>query len=247
MLCKNKLKWLGVRSGLRSVVMLSCLLLLNLAVKSGSQSGHTHILVNSIDSNAIKFVCFERKEEKTTDLRDLTLCDDISSHAGDLTGYYDEVPDFKLLLLRKGLAKLKTSDTEPAEYVKAQEAAQNEQLGFWEPPPDTSPAVDTPEVPPGSSTEPPPDTPPIVDNPEVPTGPSALTELINTVTSWLAAVWEWIVNFWTWIVSLGLLSMILAWSSHWIYIKDVYTAQGNTHCDRPHNCWQDSIVQTAAG
>ncbi len=97
------------------------------------------IKVERVENGNLVYVQYDLKETQTIDLSDLELSDRLTGKnaflPSPLTSTWSSVPDFKLILLESGLAKLRNPDLASDSYRQAQDKAQKEGKGMWAKPP----------------------------------------------------------------------------------------------------------------
>ena len=117
-----------IRSVLILVVWASC-----------GNAQQARIRVESIDEKHLVYSVFQLEGTKAVDLSDLILDDALTANSSslppNLRTEWQDVPDFKILLLKSGWAKLRDPSKVAQQYRDAEAIAKSEQIGIWAPPP----------------------------------------------------------------------------------------------------------------
>jgi len=125
---------------------------------------------------------YDPKEPQEIDLSDLILSGKVSNGKSlplELLDTWDSVPDFKLILLRQGLAQLRDVQSAPESYRTAQDRAKDAGLGIW--------ATPTP-------TPTPPSSPLATQSSPEPPGTTSVNDVFNLIVSSARFIWGWIVR-----------------------------------------------------
>ena len=84
------------------------------------------------DDGKLVFREYDLSSVKAIDVSDLEIWSEKVNTRGPLPlVHWDEVPDFKLELLRYGRARLRDESSAPDEYIQAQNQAKSGGLGMW--------------------------------------------------------------------------------------------------------------------
>ncbi len=164
-----------------------------------------YITIEQIGTDHLIYDQYSLTQTQREDLSDLILSDKIIGKTvlpSSLNLFWSQKPDFKLMLLSVGLARLKNFDAASEEYRVAQETAKKEGKGDWEKPSEPAQSPSTATTPSRRST-PTPD--------ESPEGPSVISQIGTNLYNWGKALWDWIVS------PLGIMSAISAAALAYLY------------------------------
>lgn len=128
---------------LKSSLLYYLILLIYLAMVMPSIYGQSQIQieVKEIQNDYLLYNTYQYKDVQKVDLSDLIISKDVIGKDDPLKEIYPYVPDFKLVLLRTGIAQLKNFGNSPSAYQAAQETAKNEHRGIWANQPTQQPTV----------------------------------------------------------------------------------------------------------
>ena len=163
---------------------------ISLLLAGNAPSQQRLIRVEKVQDGRLTFVEYNLKEYQQVDLSDLILSENLQRTGGSLpyplNSTWDEPPDFKLLLLKGGLAQLRDTVTAKDIYRAAQESAKKEGEGIW--------ATPTPTPKPRTSQSPSPtpsSAPPVV----APTkGPDVVDRISKKIADAGSFLWGWLVK-----------------------------------------------------
>ena len=93
------------------------------------------IVVEKLEDGTLTYRNYELKESRQVDLSDLVLSERLQRKdmrlPPPLDSMWQDIPDFKVILLESGLAKLRNSETADRRYQEAQEKAREQGAGLW--------------------------------------------------------------------------------------------------------------------
>lgn len=163
----------------------------------GSDPPEHKIAVVSVTNDQLTYVVYDINSKQTLDLSDLILSEQITKSGtipSQLNFNWSELPDFKLLLLQAGLAKLKNPEISDEKYRNAQEKAQAENKGIWSKPPSPQPQSPSPIQTPNN-------------------GPTFWEGVGQSLTSIGNFLWNWI-NL---LAPIGIIGVLLTFLSTYFY------------------------------
>jgi hypothetical protein len=163
------------------------LLLSVLAISSHGNPQQRLITVQKIDENHLTYFQYELKETQQVDLSDLILTKELTTEDASipyqLEVSWSEVPNFKVLLLKAGLARLRNPESADEIYRAAEAQAKAGGIGVW--------ATPTPAPTPRPSVLQHLSTP----SPQlIPQGPSPYDQFKKFVMNGLSFLWQWLVT-----------------------------------------------------
>lgn len=128
---------LALSLSLPAVMLISLIVVTVTLAQQPPQKGYISELVTE---DELIYRIYTYSETLTLDLSDLELWSDIVGKDPIGMIYWQE-PDFRLILLQEGLARLRNESSASEQYVSAQNQAQADGLGMWFVPPTSTPTV----------------------------------------------------------------------------------------------------------
>lgn len=169
------------RKLMRLIGVIWCMLLpLSMASAQGNPPQYGYSL-EQVNEGSVTYSIYKFVESKSVDISDLELAPGVIG-TDPLNFIYWRMPDYKLELLKKGLARLKDSANASQEYLDAEQKAKGEGLGMWYASPTPTPTASPSSTP--TTTSRPTATPSAtIASPSTATQPTATRSLTATTRS----------------------------------------------------------------